>query len=483
MGIKTCDCDVLIVGGGLSGLQAAMTIRENAPQKKVVIADLGGGASSEVMGFCAPMGAEDSPECFIEDTLRAGAGENNPSLVKRLCNDASGVVKTLEKFGIEFDKKDDGSYDMLRSLGSTYHRVVHYKTLTGETAIAKYREVLQSDKNVSFQKSRIVKLFEKDGKIVGALGFKDGEAVAYNTSCVVLATGGAAGLYGFSSWTKMLQGSGYALARGVGVELVGMNRVQFEPCVAVYPQAIYGFPIITTMLFEGARLIDANGNDVLPAGTAIPAKRALAEMISSAVTNGGDCGNGGVWFDFSGVDEKLFETKYPEYYVKLRGLAKDYKDLRVEVKPAAHTTLGGIKIDADASTSVKGLFAAGEASGGIHGRDRIGGNAGLEIFVFGRAAGLSASAYQGVVSDVSAECEKFLNSISTGTRDSADVLAEVGNILDTYAGVYRKEGDSKACLSALASVRADLETNTPRSKEHCLVCQNALTVAEVLASF
>jgi len=74
MGIKTCNCDVLIVGGGLSGLQSAITIREKSPSKKVVIADLGGGASSEVMGFCAPMGAEDSPECFIEDTLRAGAG-------------------------------------------------------------------------------------------------------------------------------------------------------------------------------------------------------------------------------------------------------------------------------------------------------------------------------------------------------------------------------------------------------------------------
>ncbi len=483
MGIKTCDCDVLIVGGGLSGLQAAMTIRENAPQKKVVIADLGGGASSEVMGFCAPMGAEDSPECFVEDTLRAGAGENNPSLVKRLCNDASGVVKTLEKFGIEFDKKADGSYDMLRSLGSTYHRVVHYKTLTGETAIAKYREVLQADKNVSFQKSRIVKLFEKGGQIAGALGFNEGEPVAYNTSCVILATGGAAGLYGFSSWTKMLQGSGYALARSVGVELVGMNRVQFEPCVAVYPQAIYGFPIITTMLFEGAKLIDAKGNNLLPEDTAVPTKRVLAEMISSAVANGGDCGNGGVWFDFSGVDEKLFETKYPEYYVKLRGFAKDYKDLRVEVKPAAHTTLGGVKIDANAATSVKGLFAAGEVTGGIHGRDRIGGNAGLEIFVFGRAAGLSASAYQGGVTDVSNDCEKFVDAISAGAEERADILADVGGILDTYAGVYRKDSDSKKCLDALDKVREDFASNPPKNKEHFMVCQNALITAEILATF
>ena len=483
MGIAVCDCDVLIVGGGLSGLQAAMTIREKSPQKKIVIADLGGGASSEVMGFCAPMGAEDSPECFIEDTLRSGAGENNPALVERLCRDASGVVKTLESFGIEFDKKSDGSYDMLRSLGSTYHRVVHYKTLTGETAIAKYMQSLKSDSNVVFHKSRIVKLFKKNGKIAGALGFNDGIATAYNAQCVILATGGAAGLYRFSSWTKMLQGSGYALALDVGVELVGMHRVQFEPCVALCPKEFYGFPIITTMLFEGARLVDSKGNDVIPVGSQIPTKRVLAEMISKAVADGGDCGHGGVWFDFSGVDEKLFERKYPEYYVRLRGLAEDYKDLRIEVKPAAHTTLGGIKISADASTSVEGLFAAGEASGGIHGRDRIGGNAGLEIFVFGRAAGLSVAQFSGEKDDISAECEAFVSSIPVGNQERADILADVGNILDTYVGVFRKDGDSKKSLEALAKVQDDLEKNPPVSREHYMVCLNALSAAKALSQF
>ncbi|MBO5254628.1 MAG: FAD-binding protein [Opitutales bacterium] len=483
MGIKTCDCDVLIVGGGLSGLQAAITIREKSPSKKVVIADLGGGASSEVMGFCAPMGAEDSPECFIEDTLRAGAGENNPEIVNRLCRDASSVVASLEKIGIVFDHKPDGTYDMLRSLGSTYHRVVHYKTLTGETAMAKYKATLESDSLVEFQKSRIVKLFKKCGKITGALGFKDGEAIAYNTPSVILATGGAAGLYSFSSWTKMLQGSGYAMALDVGVELTGMHRVQFEPCVAVFPEQFYGFPIITTMLFEGAKLIDAKGNSLLKPDMPTPAKRQLAEMIASAVADGGDCGHGGVWFDISGVDEKLFETKYPEYYKKLRPIVADYKDLRIEVKPAAHTTLGGVIINEKSETSVAGLFAAGEVSGGVHGKDRIGGNAGLEIFVFGRAAGESVSEYNGENCDISADCQEFLATIPVGSDMRYDILANVGNILDTYVGVYRKPEDSKKCLAELAKIRADLQKNPPNNKEHYLTCHNALITAEQLARF
>lgn len=477
MGIKTCDCDVLIVGGGLSGLQAAITIREKSPSKKVVIADLGGGASSEVMGFCAPMGAEDSPECFIEDTLKAGAGENNPELVNRLCRDASSIVATLEKIGIVFDHKVDGSYDMLRSLGSTYHRVVHYKTLTGETAMAKYKATLESDSMVDFHKARIVKLFKKNGKIAGALGFQNGEATAYNAPSVILATGGAAGLYSFSSWTKMLQGSGYAMALDAGVDLTGMQRVQFEPCVAVFPEQFYGFPIITTMLFEGAKLIDAKGNSLLKPEMPTPAKRQLAEMIATAVAEGGDCGHGGVWFDISGVDEKLFESKYPEYYKKLRPIVDDYNDLRIEVKPAAHTTLGGIVINSKAETSVAGLFAAGEASGGVHGKDRIGGNAGLEIFVFGRAAGESASEYDGKICDISVECEEFLNSIPEGKEQRHDVLASLGDMLDKHVGVYRTSEGLNKCHELLEKMREDLYANPPNNKEHFMTCANAITTA------
>ena len=482
MGIKQYECDVLIVGGGLSGLQAAITVGSDAPQKKVVLADLGGGASSEVMGFCAPMSPEDSPECFVKDTLAAGAGENCPELVGRLCNDASGVVKKLEAIGIEFDKKPDGSYDMLRSLGSTYHRVVHYKTLTGITAMGKYRETLKQ-RGVEIKKARIVKLFETDGAVAGALGFEDGQPVFFKTPCVVLATGGAAGLFGFSTWTKMLQGSGYAMAADLGAQLTSLKRVQFEPCVTVYPEKFRSFPIITTMLFEGAKLIDAKGRSVLKEGEQIPSKRGLAEMIAAAVADGGDCGHGGVWFDFSGVDEELFKRKYPEYYRKLRPLAADYKDLRVEVKPAAHTTLGGIKINRNAETSVRGLLAAGEASGGIHGRDRIGGNAGLEIFVFGNAAGETAAKFDAKAADALPQCQAALDSVKSGTADAKDYLQKLGKILDDNAGVYRTAQDSQNCKGAIAALEAQFVANPPKDSEEYFVCKNAFTTAKMLAQF
>ncbi len=477
MGINTINCDVLIVGGGIAGLQAAVTLHERSPEKTMIIADLGGGASSEIMGFCAPLAPGDSAEIFIADTLRAGAGENDPALVERLCRDAKPMVESLEKIGIDFDKKPDGTYDMLRPVGSSYPRVVHHKTTSGKEIIKKYHEVLPDG---TFRKIRIVKLFTTDKKITGALGFENGEPVAINTPCVILATGGAAGLYGFSSWTKALQGTGYALALDAGVELTGMHRVQFEPCVTVYPDNFYGFPIITTLLFEGAKLIDGKGNSLLAPEDPVPAKRGLAELISATIVNGRDCGHGGVWFDFSGVNENNFKQKYPEYYRKLRPLATDYKDLRVEVKPAAHTTLGGVKINPDCSTSIKGLFAAGEVTGGIHGRDRIGGNAGLEVLVFGHAAGITASTLNAETTDITKQCEHFLAGLKTSTGNAKDFLKKLGNILDEYCGMHRTPGSTAEGLQKLNDPGIELEVNPPSSPEDYLLCKMTLDAAKKL---
>lgn len=474
--MKTCRCDVLIVGGGLAGLQAAVTIQEEAPASKVVIADLGGGASSEIMGFCAPLVPEDSPERFAEDILMVGGGENDPALVKRLTEDAVATVRRMETLGIEFDKNDRQEYDLLKPLGSSCPRVVHHKTITGKAVIEKYRAVLAGNNPVAYHKSRIVKLFKHNGRIAGALGFERGAPVAYGTGNVILASGGGAGLFGFSSWTKMLSGSGYALAHDVGAELVGMNRVQFEPCVSVYPEKLYGFPIITTLLHEGVRLLDGNRDPVVD--DPLP-KRELSLRIASVVSEGKDCGHGGVWFDFSGVDEEAFKTRYPEYHSKLRPYADQLADLRIEVKPAAHTTLGGVAINENSETSVPGLFAAGEVTGGVHGRDRIGGNAGLEVLVFGRAAGESSAVSDAPAMDIADLAEEFLAAIHCG-RSEREFVPCIGDILTDFCGVVSSREDLLAGLSRLSQLRGEFVDDPPERKEDCVACCHAFTTAAVL---
>lgn len=476
MGIKHYSCDVLIIGGGLAGLQAAIAIQEKAPKKKVVIADLGGGASSEIMGFCAPLAPGDSPEIFAADIMRVGGGENDPALVKRLTEGAVETVRQLEALGIEFDRNDNQEYDLLKPLGSSFPRVVHYKTVTGKAVMEKYRKILADNKLVSFHKSRIVKLFKDNGRIAGALAFEGGEPFVYNTGNIILATGGGAGLFAFSSWTKILNGSGYALALDAGAELIEMKRIQFEPCVSVYPEKLYGFPVITTLLYEGVRLIDGNGDPVVD--EPLP-KRELALRIASVVAAGKDCGHGGVWFDFSGVDEKTFKAKYPEYYSKLRPFADKFADLRIEVKPAPHTTLGGIKINAAAETSIPGLFAAGEVTGGIHGRDRIGGNAGLEVLVFGRAAGESAAAYDVPPIDISVCAESFLAELKTGSGVWKDFLRKLGKLLDEYCDILRSPEKLAKGRNELSRLTNALNDNPPPEIGNYLIYRQALLTANL----
>lgn len=477
MGMKTHDCDILIVGGGLAGLSTAIAAVDSG--KRIIIADLGGGASSEVMGFCAPLAPGDSAEIFVADTLRTGAGENDPALVNRLCHDAVKMVRELELLGIEFDRQTDGSYDLLRPVASSFPRVVHHQTTTGKVVMTKYRELLQARANCEFHQVRIVKLFTVDGRIAGALGFERGEPVVYNSPAVILTTGGAAGLYGFSSWTKMLQGSGYALALDAGAELTGMHRMQFEPCVTLWPEKLYGFPIITTLLYEGARLLDRHNRPVV---TEPLPKRELALRIASAIAAGNGCEHGGVYFDFAQVEETAFQRKYPQYYHKLRPLAEDFHQLRIEVKPAAHTTLGGIKITPDGATAVPGLFAVGEAAGGIHGRDRIGGNAGLEVLVFGHAAGKAAAACRepAIKAATVGLAESLMAETPVGYAAREDYLPLLGEILDCRGGLLTSPRELERGLAELRQLHQRFTENYPLRTEDYFICAQAFRIAAVL---
>ena len=401
------ECDVLIIGGGLAGRNAAAELREKYPRLQTVIVDAGGCASTEIMGFCAPVMPGDSPECFAADILKTGAGANSPELAYTLAERALPEMKRLENAGIVFDRETDGSYAVIRSIGSSFPRVVHSGTTTGKQAM----------KLLDFpvRKCRICRLLKgPSGKIAGAVS-ADGEI--FRAKAVIIAAGGFAGLWEFSTWSKSLRGDLLIQAMEIGAELCNLGCAQFEPTVTVSPAAAKGFPVITTLLHEGAKLYDAAGNDLV--ADDVPPKRELAMRIQQAIEDGHGFENGGVCYDLSGVEEEVLKRKYPEYLKKYLQWFPDVKSIRFEVRPGAHTTLGGIRIQADCSTSVPGLFAAGEAVGNLHGRDRLGGNAGLEVFVFGRIAGASAGKY----ADGKSELEDFTDVPHTEEEITQNVLS------------------------------------------------------------
>jgi succinate dehydrogenase/fumarate reductase flavoprotein subunit len=211
---------------------------------------------------------------------------------------------------------------------------------------------------------------------------------------VVLATGGWCGKYAFSDNPSELRGDGIALAESLGAAVRDMDAVQYEPTVALAPAAVYGIPVITTMLHEGATFRNARGEEFLPDKHAN--KDALSRAIFAEIEAGRGV-DGGVWFDATGVDPHILRTRYADTMRRYAAAGVDITREPMLVAPAPHTSLGGVAIDARCrvlrsdGSAIPGLFAAGEVTGGVHGRNRIGGNAGTEVLVFGRIAGREAA--------------------------------------------------------------------------------------------
>ena len=264
---------------------------------------------------------------------------------------------------------------------------------------------------------------------------------------VVLATGGWCGKYAFSDNPPELRGDGIALAQSLGAAVRDMDVVQYEPTVALGPAAVRGIPVITTMLHEGATFRNKDGAEFLPdkhANKDALSRAILAEIAAgrgvecparstppggfaaSPLSEGGlpsarsvvlenpplreggaPAGGGGstpsvarqtgVWFDATGVPADVLRTRYADTVRRYAAAGVDITREPMLVAPAPHTSLGGVVIDARCrvlrpdGSPIPGLYAAGEVTGGVHGRNRIGGNAGTEVLVFGRVAGTEAA--------------------------------------------------------------------------------------------
>ena len=383
--------DVLVIGGGLAGWRAAETaVKAGA---SVTLVANGAGNSPDIHALNVPVREDDSVERFVDDTLRSGRGGCDRSLVEVLCRES---VKLADEF--PFDRNPDGSYKLLQPLGCSVPRCVTIDHKVGAWILAKIRRDLSG--KVEVIEGRIGAIDCESLRMVGRLVPKPPIGALRTTRptiaarTVVIATGGWCGKYEFSDNPPELRGDGIDMAVKLGAATRDMDHVQYEPTVALAPEKLRGIPVITTMLFEGATFRNANGDEFLSD------KHANKDEISRAIfaeIKAGRGVDGGVWFDATGVPDELLDTTYIDTVKRYATAGIDIHKEPMLVAPAPHTSLGGLVIDthcrvlrADGSP-IPGLFAAGEVTGGIHGFNRIGGNAGTETLVFGRIAGEEAA--------------------------------------------------------------------------------------------
>ena len=387
---------VLVIGGGLTGLRAALAAAEAG--ETVTIVWKGKGASPGIMGFNVPVGPEDSVEIFIEDTMQSGMNINSKKLVRILAEEAEPTLRDLENRGMMF-AKDDSGYHLLQPLGCSYPRLVHYNSSTGIEIGKLLLKDIEQKKVIIVRHTMMTDLLVHEGKIVGACGInmKEGKFVGFYAKAVILTTGGCGTLYPVTTYPSDIACDGYGMAYRAGAEFVDMEFIQFEPCCFVTPEPMKGHPIPTTTLMAGGQLRNGHGEDILArhglkADTRLQ-KDILSRAMRKELQEGRGTEHGGLLLDISMLPHDMIVVNHAIFYNPALKAGVDLTKDPAEVAPAAHTSIGGIKINENCKTSIEGLYAAGEVVGGIHGANRIGGHAGTETVVFGAIAGTSAAEY------------------------------------------------------------------------------------------
>lgn len=473
--------DILIIGGGLSALMAADAVIRQSDRRVTLLQD-GAGASPYIHGFCMPVGPGDSEALFADDTCRSGYGQNDPGLVRQLCRGALPLMDYFRELGYDLDRAGDG-YSLIQSLGSSVPRIAGIHNSTGPAMLQAVRERLrQSGRFQELPRHRALELIRREGRIVGARCWDRTEKVHYTigAGAVILACGGFGRLFPESTNSADIGGDGCAMALLAGAELVDMEFIQFEPSAAVWPPAVAGKGIVTTMFYDGAVLRGVDGRRFMleygEAGEQV-GKDVQARCIYREIREHGATPHGGVWFDATGVPEEKWQGVYKPYLQRYLACGIDLRKEPVEIAPAAHTTCGGVKIDENCRTAIPGLLACGEVTGGLHGANRLGGNAGLETMVFGRIAGNTA------VADWAEPVDLPEDRVADGAAaaDIRELRQELGRILRSSLNVLRSGPDMEQGSRALEALR---EQALPcrDSAEACMLYHDLLTAEAALKS-
>ena len=398
------DVDVLVIGGGGAGSSAAIEAHE-AGASVMMVTKLRLGDANTMMaegGIQAADKANDSPAQHYLDAFGGGHYAAVPELLKKLVMDGPGAIRWLNGLGVEFDKDDDGAMVTTHGGGTSRKRMHAAADYSGAEIMRTLRdEVWNRQIPVVDFTAAIELLLDKNGHAAGAvlLNMETGEHKIARAKTVVLATGGAGRLHYQGFPTSNHYGAtadGLALGYRAGVPLLYADTLQYHPTGAAFPLQIYGALVTEKVRSMGAMLVNARGEAFMhPLETrdvsAASIIRECRERGRGVVTPEGSA----VWLDTPMIDmlhgEGMLEKRLPGMLRMFLKYDIDMRKVPILVYPTLHYQNGGLRIDARGETAVKGLFVAGEAVGGIHGRNRLMGNSLLDIIVFGRTAGKSAA--------------------------------------------------------------------------------------------
>ena len=399
------DVDVLIIGGGGAGSSAAIEAHA-AGADVMIVTKLRIGDANTMMaegGIQAADKENDSPAIHYLDAFGGGHFAAKPELLRKLVTEAPEAILWLNRLGVEFDKTPDGTMITTHGGGTSRKRMHAAKDYSGAEIMRTLRdEVLNRGIPVVDFTSAIELILDENGRAAGAvlMNMETKEILVARAKTVVIATGGAGRLHYQGFPTSNHYGAtadGLVLAYRAGAKLLYPDTLQYHPTGAAFPEQIFGALVTEKVRSLGAKLINVNGEAFMhPLETRDVSAASIIRECSDR-GNGVKTADGvGVWLDTPMIElkngEGTIEARIP---AMMRMFGKYGIDIRREpilVYPTLHYQNGGIDIEPDGQSAVPGLYVAGEAVGGIHGRNRLMGNSLLDIIVFGRSAGKNAAA-------------------------------------------------------------------------------------------
>jgi len=403
------ETDVLVIGGGGAGASAALLAQENGA-KVILVTKLRFGDANTMMaqgGIQAADRPGDSPAIHYLDVMGGGHFTNVPELVEALVMDAPLVIKWLEDLGVMFDKEPDGTMVERHGGGTSRKRMHSARDYSGAEIMRTLRDEVRSrEEDITvIEFSPAVELVLDDrGQAAGAIvmNLETGAYHFIKAKAVVLATGGGGRLHyqGFPTTNHYgATADGVVLAYRAGARLGYLESMQYHPTGAAFPEQIVGLLVTEKVRGLGAQPVNKHGEQfVYPLE---PRDVEAAALIRECKERGNGIvtptGQVGVWLDSPMIDiihgPGTIEKNLPAMVRQFKRFGIDITREPILVYPTLHYQNGGVRLQADTSCDVPGLFIAGEVSGGVHGHNRLMGNSLLEITVFGRRAGRSAAAF------------------------------------------------------------------------------------------
>jgi succinate dehydrogenase / fumarate reductase flavoprotein subunit len=402
------ETDVLVIGGGGAGASAALLAQEQGASV-ILATKLRFGDANTMMaqgGIQAADRPEDSPASHYLDVVGGGGYANDPDLVEALVTDAPISIAWLESLGCMFDKEPDGTLKQIHGGGTSRKRMHYARDYSGAEIMRTLRDETRNRPDITvIEFAPVVELvLDERGHCAGAISMnlETQQTVYIKAKSVVIATGGSGRLHYQDFPTTNHYGAtadGLVVAYRVGAPLAFIDTMQYHPTGAAFPEQILGQLVTEKVRGLGAQICNIDGEQfVFPLETRdVESSAIIRECKERGLGVPTPTRQPGVWLDSPRIDllkgEGTVKRELPAMYRQYQRFGIDMSKEPILIYPTLHYQNGGIVIRPDGSTKVPGLYAAGEASGGIHGRNRLMGNSLLDIVVFGRRAGLAAGQY------------------------------------------------------------------------------------------